>query len=129
MGLGPFKREGMNPSDVPPDPEGDLKRDLPASIGLGVVLPTDTHLFTLHLCNAYHLYRQRPSKRLRHEGYQCISDGVNLGCERKGERGGSHLPSIKPPLSTILCIKLVCDILIDSDHNVGFVRSEAENWE
>jgi hypothetical protein len=56
---------------------------------------------------------------------------MRLGCERWKGRGGSgrHSPSIEPPLPTVLCIKLVCNLLIDSDHDVGLVRPKAEDRE
>lgn len=46
-----------------------------------------------------------------------------------GEGSGLNVPSIVPPLSIILCIEPVRDFLIDSDHDVGLVRSKAEDRE
>jgi len=43
--------------------------------------------------------------------------------------GGFNVPSIVPPLPIILYIELVRDILVDSDHDVGLVRSKAEDRE
>lgn len=54
-----------------------------------------------------------------------------LGQLREGatEEGGLNVPSIVPPLSINLCVEPVCDLLIDSDHDVGLVRSKAKDRE
>lgn len=46
----------------------------------------------------------------------------------RGENsGGLNLPSIVPPLSITLLVQLVRNPLIDSNHHIGLVRSEAQN--
>jgi len=77
---------------------------------------------------------ERPSRRLGHKGYQRVPDGQRNGGvswrkEWQRERGGSNVPSIVPPLSIFLRIESVRDFLIDSDHDVGLVRSKAEDRE
>ena len=49
--------------------------------------------------------------------------------EDGGAGGDFHLPSIIPPLSILFHIKPVRDILIDPDHDVGFIRAKTEDGE
>ena len=43
--------------------------------------------------------------------------------------GGRCLPSVVPPLSIVLRVEPVRDILVNSNHNVGLVCSKAEDRE